>query len=128
MSRTFERSNSRNSNSTEFTCSQTECCKYVIFLALFTLIVVLGRGLNESNYYVTMQMQELLKENCFQPTAPLGLTRSEKCLNTIDQQFEIYDYFTKVAIPVLLPDTNANNEPIQDPSKLNLVSGQNKVS
>eukprot|EP01083_Nonionella_stella_P233083 821611_1 len=106
---------------TEF--SRFECWKYIVFLVIFTTMSVLGRGLGSKNYYVSDQVSKQFTEQYY-----VGrFTEGEKSLMDVDQYFEIYDWLTQVSIPILLVDESESTQEITNTSKLNLVTGQNKV-
>ena len=45
--------------------SVSECCKYCIFLLIFTFLMIIGRGDGVENYYVTQSMDSILWSNEF---------------------------------------------------------------
>ena len=42
-----------------------ECCKYSIFLVLFTLLMIASRGNGVNNYYITKNFNDILRSNEF---------------------------------------------------------------
>ena len=94
----------------------------------FTAMVVLGRGLGSSNYYVSEGVTRAMTETYFIPDRSiLGLTAAEKSLMEIDQYFEIYDYINQVVIQNVLNDKNPAIQEITNSTDLHLTAGQNKV-
>eukprot|EP01083_Nonionella_stella_P085164 236005_1 len=104
--------------------SFTECCKYILFLVIFTLLMIVSRGDGVSNYYVTKNINSILTSNEFEKSQ---ISAAPASFFDVAQISDIYDYIEKIFIPTMIIEMYANDSGIANPSDKNFVGLQNKL-
>ncbi len=87
-------------------------------------MAILGRGLDQFNYYTTEEIRNVLELNYFQPSR---FSDGEKRLEDVNSIDDIWTYITDIAIPVLMNEKYPNGTTIEDTNLQDFVVGQNKV-
>eukprot|EP01084_Bolivina_argentea_P277286 473340_1 len=105
--------------------SFTECCKYCMFLVIFTLLMIASRGDGVSNYYVSQNIRNELISNTFEKSS--GISIEPQNVKEITQISDVYDFVEKILIPTMMIETYANNSVISNPIDEHYAGLQNKI-
>jgi len=106
--------------------SVSECCKYCIFLLIFTALLVIGRGDGVENFYVTQSLDSILRSNEFEKTQ---ISQAPASYDDLMSMSDVYDYLEKVFINNILVASNtySDSSEITAQNELNFVVLQNKL-
>jgi len=105
--------------------SFAECCKYVVFILIFTLMMVIGRGQGVSNYYISNKLDSVIRSNNFKKLS--NISKAPAGYEELTDITDIYDFTEQVLIPVLFLETYSSGATIVDSRDRYMVGLQNKL-